>query len=278
MTPEKPDYVGLSNGAAMPVIGYGTWPIGDREAEAMVAAAIETGYRLIDTAEIYRNERGVGRGIRASGIDRDQVFLTTKLSQRWHGRKEAKRALADSSSRLGLDYIDLFLIHWPNPRQDRYVDAWRGMIELLEEGEVRAIGVSNFKPAHLQRLIDETGVAPHVNQIQLNPRITRLAEREFHAAHGIVTESWAPIGKGGGLLDDPVITGLARRRSRTPAQIVLRWHLQLGLIPIPKTAHSGRLAENIDVFDFALTGDEMSQLSALDTRGLGAVDSDLTGL
>lgn len=278
MSTDHNEHVELSNGLAMPVIGFGTWPIGDRDAEKMVAAAIETGYRLIDTAEMYRNEEGVGRGIRAAGIPRDQVFVTTKLSERWHGYEEAQQAFANSSKRLGLDDLDLFLIHWPNPGLDRYVDAWRGMIELLRQGKVKAIGVSNFKPAHLDRLIDETGVAPHVNQIQLNPWVTRRAEQEYHAAHDIVTESWAPIGEGGGLLDDPVITGLARTRDRTPAQIVLRWHLQLGLIPIPKTARRDRLAENFDVFDFSLDQDDMATLSALDNGGRGTVDSDSTGL
>jgi len=277
MTPEIPD-VELANGVAMPSFGFGTWPIPDRETESIVAAAIEAGYRLIDTAEMYRNEEGVGRGIRASGVDRSQIFVTTKLSERWHGFDEAQQAFANSASRLGLEHIDLFLIHWPNPDLDRYVDAWRGMIELLEQDKVKAIGVSNFKPSHLQRLIDETGVAPQVNQIQLNPRIGRLVEREYHAAHGIVTESWAPIGKGGGLLDDPVIRDLASYRGRTPAQVVLRWHLQLGLIPIPKTANRQRLTENIDIFDFSLTEEEMDRLSALDTGGRGAVDSDRTGL
>jgi 2,5-diketo-D-gluconate reductase A len=275
---ENPDHIELANGVAMPPIGFGTWPIGDRNAESMVAAAIESGYRLIDTAEMYDNETGVGRGIRAGGVDRADIFVTTKLSQRSHGRKEAQLAFEGSAARLGLDYIDLYLIHWPNPDLDRYVDAWRGMIDLLEQGKVRAIGVSNFKPAHLQRLVDETGVAPQVNQIQLNPWIPRLTERAYHAAHDIVTESWAPIGKGGGLLDDPVIAGLAGRRNRTPAQIVIRWHVQLGLVPIPKTANPDRLAENLDVFGFALTEDEMELLAALDRGGQGAVDSDHTGL
>ena len=277
MRSEIPE-VELANGVGMPSFGFGTWPIPDREAESMVAAAIEAGYRLIDTAEMYRNEDGVGRGIRASGIDRSEIFVTTKLSERWHGFEEAQQAFANSVSRLGLEHIDLFLIHWPNPNLDRYVDAWRGMIELVDQSKVRAIGVSNFKPDHLQRLIDETGVAPQVNQIQLNPRIGRLAEREYHAAHGIITESWAPIGKGGGLLEDPVIRDLASSRGRTPAQIVLRWHLQLGLIPIPKTAKRARLTENIDVFDFVLSPEEMNRLSALDSGGRGAVDSDRTGL
>jgi 2,5-diketo-D-gluconate reductase A len=266
----------LSNGLAIPVIGFGTWPIPDREAEGMVAAAIETGYRLIDTAEMYRNEEGVGRGVRASGVDRSEIFVTTKLSQRWHGFNEAQQAFENSARRLGMDYIDLFLIHWPNPAMDRYVDAWRGMIELLHRGEARSIGVSNFKPAHLQRLIDETGLATHINQVELNPWVPRVAEREFHDRHGIVTESWAPIGKGGGLLRDPVIQALARERERSPAQVVLRWHLQSGLIPIPKTSQRQRLAENLDVFEFTLDEDEMNRLSTIDS-GRG-VDSDDFGL
>jgi len=272
------EQVDLANGVAMPVIGYGTWPIPDRDVEQMVMSAIEVGYRLIDTAEMYRNEEGVGRGLRTSGIERDQVFVTTKLSQRWHGHQEAQQAFDNSCKSLELDYLDLFLIHWPNPGLGRYVDAWRGMIELLDQERVRAIGVSNFKPTHLQRLIDETGFAPHVNQIQLNPWVSRKAEREYHSNHGIVTESWAPIGKGGGLLGDPVIADMARVLGRTPAQVVLRWHLQLGLIPIPKTARRERLAPNLDVFDFSLGEAEMLALSALDNGDRGAVDSDTTGL
>jgi 2,5-diketo-D-gluconate reductase A len=259
----------LSNGVPMPVIGLGTWPIPDREAEGMVAAAIETGYRLIDTAEMYRNEEGVGRGVRASGVDRSEVFVTTKLSQRWHGFKEAQQAFENSSRRLGLEYIDLFLIHWPHPEMDRYVDAWRGMIELLGQGKARAIGVSNVQPAQLQRLVDETGVLPQVNQIELNPWVPRSTERELHAGLGIVTESWAPIGKGGGLLRDPVIRALTNDLGRTPAQIVLRWHLQLGLIPIPKTSQRHRLTENLDVFDFTLAGDEMDRLGSIDSSSPG---------
>lgn len=278
MPSDAHERVTLSNGVAMPIIGYGTWPIPDREAENLVAAALDVGYRLIDTAEMYRNEAGVGRGIRASGIDRDEAFVTTKLSERWHGYEEAKQAFANCSKRLGLEYIDLFLIHWPNPSLGKYVEAWRGMIELLEQGDVKAIGVSNFKPSHLQRLIDETGVAPHVNQIQLNPWVSRAAERDYHKSHGIVTESWAPIGKGGGLLGDPVIADLARARGRTPAQVVLRWHLQLGLIPIPKTARRDRLAPNLDVFDFSLSDEEMVVISELDNGEREAVDSDTIGL
>jgi 2,5-diketo-D-gluconate reductase A len=251
--------------------------MGDDETEATVAAALGVGYRLIDTAENYRNERGVGRGIRASGVDRDEVFVTTKFNERWHGVEEAQQAFANSAERLGMERIDLLLIHWPNPKKDRYVDAWRGLVKLLEDGKVRAIGVSNFKPAHLDRLLEETGVAPHVNQVELDPRIGKADERKYHEAHGIVTESWSPIGAGGDLLADPTIGDIARARGRTPAQIVLRWHVQLGLIPIPKTSKSQRLEENLDVFDWELGPEEMERLTALDRGGEGATDSDRFG-
>jgi 2,5-diketo-D-gluconate reductase A len=267
----------LWNGVEIPRLGLGTSPMGDDEAETMVAEAIKAGYRLIDTAENYRNEGGVGRAIRSSGVDRSELFVTTKFNKNWHGYKEVEGAFNRSAGRLGLDYIDLLLIHWPVPAQDRYVDAWRGMIRLLEEGKVRAIGVSNFKPAHIDRLLEATGVAPHLNQVQLNPYIGREAERTYHAAHAIATESWSPIGKGRELLGDPLIVHLARRHSRTPAQIVLRWHVGQGLIPIPRTSRVERLAENADVFNFDLTADEMAGISALDRGGEGAADSDRMG-
>ena len=249
----------------------------DAQTEVAVVAAIKAGYRLFDTAENYRNEQGVGAGIRASGIDRDEVFVTSKFNGAWHGYKEVQHAFDNSAKKLGLNTIDLFLIHWPLPAQGRYVDAWKGLVRLLGDGKVRAIGVSNFKPAHLEKLFDATGMAPHVNQIQINPNIGRTTEREFHAAHGIVTESWSPIARGRGVLDEAAIASIATRYSRTSAQIVLRWHVQLGLIPIPKSANPKRMSENINVFDFALTSDEMSAISALDRKGEGAVDSDRTG-
>jgi 2,5-diketo-D-gluconate reductase A len=268
--------VQLANGVAMPALGLGTSPMSDAETERAVEAAIRAGYRLIDTAENYRNEGGVGRGIRASGVDRDEIFVTTKFNKQWHGEAEARQALSNSAERLGLERIDLFLIHWPNPQQDRYVDAWRGMIGLLEEGKVRSIGVSNFKPAHLDRLLDETGVAPHVNQIQLDPRHSRSEERRYHVAHGIVTESWSPLGAGNDLLAESTIVELARQHGRTPAQIVLRWHVQLGLIPIPKTSKPSRMRENLDVFDFELSDDDLDELARLDGRD-GVMDSDRIG-
>jgi 2,5-diketo-D-gluconate reductase A len=269
--------VTLANGVAMPALGLGTSPMGDRQAEEIVAAALRAGYRLIDTAENYRNEAGVGRGIRASGVDLDEVFVTTKFNERWHGEAGAQQAWANSAERLGLERIDLLLIHWPNPRKDRYAEAWRGLLRLLEDGKVRAVGVSNFKPLHLDRLLEETGVAPHVNQIELDPTHSRPQLRAYHAEHGIVTESWSPIGAGGDLLADPTIVELARRRSKTPAQVVLRWHVQLVLLPIPKTSKLERLDENRDVFDFELSETEMDELAALDGDDAGVTDSDRFG-
>ena len=269
--------VDLANGARMPALGLGTWPMDDREAERVVGQALDLGYRLIDTAENYANERGVGRAVRASGVEREKIFVTTKFNLRWHGVDEAQRAWANSAERLGLDRIDLLLIHWPNPRLDRYVDAWRGMLRLLEDGKVRAIGVSNFTPAHLQRLSDETGVLPHVNQVQLDPYVPRADERRFHEANGIVTESWGPIGAGGNLLAEPAVVEIARGHGKTPAQVVLRWHLQQGCVAIPKTSRRERLSENLDVFDFELSSDDLELVATLDRGGAGAVDPDTFG-
>ena len=269
--------VTLANGVAMPALGLGTWPMNDDEAETVICQAIQSGYRLFDTAENYGNERGVGLGVQASGVSRDEIFITTKFNEKWHGEDEVQQACRESAERLQVDYIDLLLIHWPVPAQDRYVDAWKGMIQLLEGGKVRAIGVSNFKPEHIDRLLDATGVAPHVNQVQLNPWIPRQTERAYDAAHGIVTETWVPIAKGNELLREPAIVETAKRHSKTPAQVVLRWHVQLGLIPIPKTSNPERLVENLDVFDFALTDTELAEISRLDRGGDGAVDSDKMG-
>lgn len=267
----------LSNNVEMPSIGLGTWPMDDREAERTIAAAIEAGYRLFDTAENYGNETGVGLGIKATGIDRKEVFVTTKFNRKWHGFKESQQAFANSARRLGVEYIDLLLIHWPLPAHDRYVDAWRGMVRLLEEGKVRAIGGSNLKPAHIDRMIEATDVAPHVNQVQLNPWVPRKPERDYHHEHGIVTEAWEPIAKGRDLLNERPVREAAARHGRTPAQIVLRWHAQHGIIPIPKTSNLTRLRENLDVFDFELSPEEMQDVDALDRKGAGAVDSDRTG-
>ena len=268
----------LLHGAHMPRLGLGTSPMNDADTEKAVTQALGAGYRLIDTAENYGNERGVGAGIRASGVPRDEIFVTTKFNKRWHGSDLVSEAFNASLDRLGLDYLDLLLIHWPNPAQNQYVDAWRGMIALLNEGRVRAIGTSNFKPAHLQRLIDETEVVPDVNQIQLNPLVARVEARAFHDLHGITTESWSPLGGGdANVLRVPLVEELAHKYDRTPAQIALRWHVQLELVAIPKSSNSERLQQNLDVFHFELEAADMDALSGLDRGESAAVDSDEFG-
>jgi 2,5-diketo-D-gluconate reductase A len=269
--------VALAHGAAMPQLGLGTWPMSSAEAEAAVVAAVEAGYRLFDTAYAYGNEDGVGRGMRACGLPREELFVTTKLNGQWHGYLEAQQAWEQSAGRLGVEYIDLFLIHWPLPSQDRYVDAFRGLARLLEDGKVRAIGASNFKSAHLQRVIEETGVVPDVNQIELNPYTTRPGPRSYHAEHGIVTQSWAPIGHGRELLREPAVLEVARAHERTPAQVVLRWHVQQNLTVVPKTSSPERMAENIAIWDFALSDGEIAAISALDQGEEYADDSDVIG-
>jgi 2,5-diketo-D-gluconate reductase A len=254
----------LVNGARIPHLGLGTWPLDDDAAEKAVATAVETGYRLVDTAENYGNERGVGRGLRASGVPRDELFVTTKFNKRWHSVAGAREAFERSAERLGLDRIDLLLVHWPNPDQDRFVEAFEGLVALLRDGLVRAVGTSNFTPEHLRRVMDATGVTPDVNQIQLTPYIAQVPWREFAAGHGIVVEGYSPIWRGRQLLDEPAVRAAAQAHGRTPAQVVLRWHVQLGVVPVPKSADPRRQAENLAVFDFTLTDDEMTRLSALD--------------
>lgn len=268
--------VTLRNGLELPALGMGTWPMDDAQAADAVATAVETGYRLFDTAENYGNEAGVGEGIRRSGIARSDVVITTKFNKRWHSRDGVRQAFSASAQRLGTDYIDLLLVHWPNPDQDQYVEAVLGLNDLLEEGLIRGIGVSNFKPAHLQRLAD-AGVIPDLNQIQVDPRHIREESRQANNQLGIVTESWSPLGRDGGLLEDPAVTALAEKYGRTPGQIVLRWHVQQGLVPIPKASSREHLAENLAVFDFALEDSEIAALSALDTGEAGILDSDSFG-
>ena len=280
MSPSDP--VRLSNGVAMPRCGFGTANLRGDVGERAVLDAIEAGYRSIDTAEAYGNEDAVGRAIRSSGLARDELFVTTKFDRHWHREDGPRQALAASLERLGLDTVDLLLIHWPNPDLGRYVDAWRGMVDLLEVGQVRAIGTSNFTPEHLAHLIDATGVAPHVNQVQLNPWVPRHAERAFHDANGIVTESWGPLGLGWGhdrstsLLDEPPVAAAAEAHGRTPGQVLLRWHLQLGLVAIPRTQHAARMRENLDLDGFELTTEEMQAITGLERAGV-AVDPETTG-
>ena len=270
--------VSLLHGAAMPQLGLGTWPMDDAQASKTVAAAVDMGYRLVDTAEAYGNERGVGAGLQASGVPRDQLFVTTKFNLAWHGVDLVADALDASCDRLGLDHVDLLLIHWPNPAQDRYVQAWEGLTRLLTAGRVKAIGTSNFKPAHLDRIIAATGVTPDVNQIQLSPALTRDTTRAYDTAHGIITESWSPIGgEGTDVLREPAVRQIAEQHGRTPAQVVLRWHVQLGLVTVPKSTDPGRLRDNLAVFDFTLTETDMTRLSALDKGEDAATDSDTFG-
>lgn len=268
----------LNDGYSIPQLGLGTWPLDDDQAATAVVQAVEAGYRHIDTAVKYGNERGVGNGVRASGVDRAELFITTKLDGQFQGNDRAIEGLDGALERLGLDYVDLLLIHWPLPQRDEYVSTWKTFERLQSEGKARSIGVSNFKQAHLERLMAETGVVPAVNQIQLSPAITRTAEREFHEKHGIVTESYSPLGgSGASLLDAPILSQLAEKHGKTPGQLVLRWHIQHGLVTIPKTADPDRMRENLDVFDFALDPQDLAELAILD-EGLGAGnDSDVTG-
>ena len=268
--------IALRNGLALPAIGMGTWPMDNDQTADAVAAAVEVGYRLFDTAENYGNEAGVGKGLRRSGIDRSDVVLTTKFNKQWHSREGVREAFSASAAKLGTEYIDLLLVHWPNPDQDRFVEAVQGIADLLAEGLVRGVGVSNFKPAHLERLAD-AGLIPDLNQIQVDPRHTRTASRQANARLGVVTESWSPLGRDGGLLQDPVVTALAEKYGRSPGQIVLRWHVQQGLVPIPKASSRAHLEENLAVFDFALEDAEIADLSALDTGDAGILDSDSFG-
>ncbi|MGA2470739.1 MAG: aldo/keto reductase [Solirubrobacteraceae bacterium] len=277
MAATQPPSLALRSGVTMPQIGLGTWPMSSREVEVVIAQAIDAGYRLFDTAFIYRNEEGVGRAIRDSGLPRRELFVTTKLNGDSHGYDAAQQACAASARRLGLDYIDLYLIHWPLPTRNRFVDAWRGLIKLQADGLVRAIGVSNFKPAHIDRLLAATGVAPDVNQIELNPYTTRSETRAYDSGHDIVTQAWSPIGLGGRLLHEAAITTIADRHAKTPAQVVLRWHVELGLSAVPKSVRPNRIAANIDIFDFTLTPDEIAAISALDRGESHAQDSDHTG-
>jgi 2,5-diketo-D-gluconate reductase A len=261
--PRSPLEIALNDGHRIPAVGFGTWPLSNDQAEAAVQVAIATGYRLIDTAASYDNEQGVGRALRSAGLPRQSLFITTKLRGAEHGYEASLRALDSSLARLGLDYVDLYLIHWPLPRKDLYAESWRALVRMREEGRARSIGVSNFEPVHIERLLSDTGVAPAVNQIELHPDFAQPALRSFDAKHHIVTESWRPLGKGA-VLNDPVLLAIARKHGKTPAQVVLRWHLELGLVAIPKSKTPERMPENLAIFDFALEADDLRRISALD--------------
>jgi 2,5-diketo-D-gluconate reductase A len=257
--------VTLNNGVTMPQLGLGTAGPGDEETRHRVREALTAGYRLIDTAARYGNEVGVGQGIADSGIPREEVFVGTKLRGSEHGYDSARKALDASLNRLGLNYVDLYLIHWPLPRLDQYAESWRAMAEMFAEEKIRAIGVSNFLPEHLDRLAATSPVVPAVNQIELHPRLPQHEQRADDERRGIVTQSWSPLAKGAELLDQPILASVGSRYGKTPAQVVLRWHVQQGLVPIPKSGNADRLRQNLEVFDFELSGEDLAQIGTLDT-------------
>lgn len=268
----------LNTGEDIPQIGLGTWPLDDAQAADAVEAAAGLGYRHIDTATKYGNEKGVGDGVRRSGIPREEFFITTKLDGAFQGEGKAAAGLDAALERLGTDYVDLLLIHWPLPDRGLYIDTWKTFEHLHTLGHARAIGVSNFRPEHLDALAAATDVVPAVNQIQLNPHITRDAQRAYHAKHGIVTQSWSPLGgDGASVLRDPIVQQIADAHERTPAQIVLRWHVQNGLVVIPKSATPERMRDNLAIFDFALTETDLRALGTVSQGPNAGVDSNTTG-
>ena len=252
----------LNNGVEIPQLGFGVYQVRPAETVEVTLSALEVGYRHIDTAEMYGNEKEVGQAIRASGVDRADVFVTSKLNNGFHAYDDALRAFDETLTALGDDYVDLFLIHWPLPDVGDYVETWRAMERILASGGARAIGVSNFQPHHLQRVLDETDVVPAVNQIEAHPYLTQDDARGFGLAHGIVTEAWSPIAQGK-VLDDPTIVQVADAIGRTPAQVTLRWHIQRGDVVFPKSVTRSRIEENFALFDFALSADDMDAITGL---------------
>ncbi|MEW1955012.1 aldo/keto reductase [Terrabacter sp. NPDC080008] len=262
-------------GLSIPQIGFGVWEVPDAQVDAAVGQALEVGYRHVDTARIYGNEEGVGRVLARGDVDRDDVFVTTKVWNDDH--RNVAGAFDASMKRLGIDVLDLYLIHWPAPAQDAYVDAWKDMLELQAQGRVRSVGVCNFQVPHLQRLLDETGVLPSVNQVELSPYLQQRELRAFHSEHGIVTEAWSPLAVRAGLLDDPVVVELAGRHGVTPAQLVLRWHIELGNVVLTRSVTPARIAENFGIFGFALGDDDLDALAGLDRGTRTGPDPDTFG-
>ncbi len=267
----------LNNGTSIPQIGLGTASLDDEAVARVLVTAIEAGYRHIDTAFRYGNQRGVGQGIRDCGIAREALYVTTKLDGEFQGNDRAIAGLDECLRQLGLDYVDLLLIHWPLPARNEYLSTWKSFEQIAKAGKARSIGVSNFKPAHLDALLAEATIRPVANQIQLDPRITRTDHVEYDRAHDIVTVAWSPLGQGKDLLKEPILGTIAAAHGKSPAQVVLRWNVELGLVTIPRSSNPQRLAENLNVFDFSLTADEVAAISALDTGGEPRVDSDTMG-
>jgi 2,5-diketo-D-gluconate reductase A len=256
----------MNTGAEIAQLGFGVFQVPPEDTAETVGLAFDAGYRSIDTAAAYGNEEGVGKAVAEAGLAREEVFVTTKVWNRDHGRQSALRAFDASLGRLGLDYVDLYLIHWPVPSQDLYVETWQALEELHADGRARAVGVCNFEVAHLERLLGETEVVPAVNQIELHPRLPQPELREFHAEHGILTEAWSPLAQGE-LLDDTVVAKIAEAHERTPAQVILRWHVEVGNIAIPKSVNRERIRQNIELFDFELSAGETDQLAQLGSDG-----------
>lgn len=254
----------MNDGREIPVIGFGVWQVPDDVVVNAALAALESGYRHIDTAYLYYNERGVGEALRRSGLDREDVFITTKVWNTDQGYDETLRAFDTSTELLGIDEVDLYLIHWPTPARDLYLDSWRALIRLREEGRARSIGVSNFHEAHLRRIIDETGVIPAINQVELHPWLPQAHLRDVDTRLGIRTEAWSPLGSGR-LVDDLVLAEVGRKHGKTTAQVMVRWSLQLGNIVLPKSVTPARIAENIDVFDFELDDADMAAIATLES-------------
>ncbi len=270
--------VQLNTGATIPQLGLGTWPFDDAEAADAVAAAAEAGYRHFDTATRYGNEAGVAEGMRRTGIDRDDLFVTTKLDGAFQGGDRAIEGLEAALERMQLDYVDLLLMHWPLPQRGQFVSTWHTFEKLHSDGRARAIGVSNFKTTHLDTLLADASVVPAVNQIEISPFTPRDEQRAYGAKHGILSSSYSPLGgPGARVLGSPVIAGVAERAGRTPGQVVLRWHVQHGLVPIPKSANPARMAENADVFDFELSEDDVAEIAGLSRGPDAGVDSDREG-
>jgi len=263
----------LANGVRVPLSGLGTWPLRGEDAAAAVSQAISNGYRHIDTAENYANESAVGEGIRRSGIDRSELFLTTKFNTRWHSRSGVREAFGNSVQQLGTDYLDLFLVHWPNPAQGRFIDACEELQNLVDDGSIRAWGVSNFKPSHL-KAVQGASLAVPLNQVQVDPEHGQPDQLAYHRGHGIVTAAYSPLGRSGGFLSHPAVDGPAKELGKTPAQIVLRWHVQHGRVAVPKSADSQRQQQNLDVFNFRLNQQHMAAIDALETGAAPRLDSD----